>query len=52
MPRKVCGVVGAQELILAGEGDGSWEIEHPNPSISPNPFAGSNLRLFPGFLNR
>ena len=52
MPRKVCGIVSAQKSIRAGEGDGRWAIEQPNPSISLNPFAESNLRLFPWFLNR
>ncbi len=52
MPPKVCGVVRAQESIRAGEGDGSWAIAPPKPSISPMAFAESNLRLFPWFLNR
>ncbi len=37
MTFKVCGVVSAQELILAGEGAGSWAIEPPNPSIEYPP---------------
>ncbi len=52
MPPKVCGVVRAQESIRAGEGDGSWAIAPPKPSIFPMAFAKSNLRLFPWFLNR
>jgi hypothetical protein len=52
MPPKVCGVVSAQKPIRAEEGDGSWAIEQPRPSISPIPFTGSNLHIFPGFLNR
>jgi hypothetical protein len=50
MPPKVCGVVSAQKSIRAGDGGGSWEIEPPKPSISPNAFAGSNLRIFRVFL--
>ncbi len=52
MPPKVCGVVSAQKSIRAGEDAGSWEIEQPQPSISPTPFAGSNLHIFPEFLDR
>jgi len=52
MPPKVCGVVSAQKSIRAGEDAGSWETEQPQPSISPTPFAGSNLHIFPEFLNR
>ncbi len=52
MPPKVCGVVSASKSIPAGEGDGRWATEQPKPSISPHPFAESNLRLFPRFLNR
>jgi hypothetical protein len=52
MPPKLCGVVSAQELIRAGEGEGSWEIEPPKPSISPIAFAGSNLHILALFLKR
>jgi len=52
MPSKVCGVASAQELIRAWEDADSWETEQPNPSISPISFAGSNLPIFPVFLNR
>ncbi len=49
---KVCEVVSAQKSIRAGEDADSWKIEQPQPSISPTPFAESNLHIFPEFLNR
>jgi len=52
MSPKVCEVVSAQKSIRAGEDAGSWEIEQPQPSISPTSFAESNLHIFPKFLNR
>ncbi len=52
MPPKVCEVVSAQKSIRAGEDAGSGAIEQLQPSISPTPFAESNLHIFPEFLNR
>ncbi len=52
MPPKVCEVVSAQKSIRAGEDAGSWATEQSQPSISPTPFAGSNLHIFPEFLDR
>ncbi len=52
MPPKVCEVVSAQELIRAGEGDDSWAIERPKPSISLIAVAESNLHIFELFLKR
>ena len=49
MPPKVCEIVSAQELIRAGEDADSWEIDQPKPSISPIPFAWSNLHIFSYF---
>ncbi len=52
MPPKVCEIVSASKSIRAGEGDERWATEQAKPSIFPHPFAESNLRLFPWFLNR